>query len=182
MKQYGGWFRLSKYVPDRKWKSAQPARKFKSIYLVECENGFRESCLFVNCFVALTCFNFHSGCCSQLTFCRIIRRFLGGGWHLVRTWSWLQEIRIQSPVHFHLWRGNLQNTRLDMWLFAVHLNKMYFYFILQAFGGLVVAAVVKYADNILKGFATSVSIVVSSLVSFHFLNDFKPTKWVPLLC
>lgn len=55
---------------------------------MECENGFRESCLFVNCFVALTCFNFHSGCCSQLTLCRIIRRFLGGGWHLVRTWSW----------------------------------------------------------------------------------------------
>ncbi|PFX15653.1 UDP-N-acetylglucosamine transporter [Stylophora pistillata] len=47
---------------------------------------------------------------------------------------------------------------------------------LQAFGGLVVAAVVKYADNILKGFATSVSIVVSSLVSFYFLNDFKPTN------
>lgn len=141
-----------------------------------------EKVVCLNCFVALTCFNFHSGCCSQLTLCRIIRRFLGGGWHLVRTWSWLQEIRIQSPVHFHLWRGNLQNTRLDMWLFAVHLNKMYFYFILQAFGGLVVAAVVKYADNILKGFATSVSIVVSSLVSFHFLNDFKPTKWVPLLC
>lgn len=46
----------------------------------------------------------------------------------------------------------------------------------QAFGGLVVAAVVKYADNILKGFATSVSIVVSSLVSFYFLGDFKPTK------
>ena len=185
-------------MPDRKWKSAQPSRKFKSIYLVECENGFRESCLFVNCFVALTCFNFHSGCCSQLTLCRIIRRFLGGDWQWEpgvdtvtrvfftnekpKTRSATSKIRIQSPVHFHLWRGNLQNTRLDMWLFAVHLNKMYFYFILQAFGGLVVAAVVKYADNILKGFATSVSIVVSSLVSFHFLNDFKPTKWVPLLC
>ncbi|KAL9951361.1 hypothetical protein ACROYT_G044012 [Oculina patagonica] len=48
---------------------------------------------------------------------------------------------------------------------------------LQAFGGLVVAAVVKYADNILKGFATSVSIVVSSLVSFYFLGDFKPTNF-----
>ena len=46
----------------------------------------------------------------------------------------------------------------------------------QAFGGLVVAAVVKYADNILKGFATSVSIIVSSLVSFYFLGDFTPTK------
>ena len=43
------------------------------------------------------------------------------------------------------------------------------------------AAVVKYADNILKGFATSVSIVVSSLVSFYFLGDFQPTKWVNIL-
>lgn len=48
---------------------------------------------------------------------------------------------------------------------------------LQAFGGLVVAAVVKYADNILKGFATSVSIVVSSFVSFYFLGDFQPTSY-----
>ena len=38
------------------------------------------------------------------------------------------------------------------------------------------AAVVKYADNILKGFATSVSIVVSSFVSFYFLGDFRPTR------
>ncbi|KAJ2234288.1 UDP-galactose transporter Gms1 [Coemansia sp. RSA 1722] len=35
----------------------------------------------------------------------------------------------------------------------------------QALGGLVVAVVVKYADNILKGFATSVSIVLSCLAS-----------------
>ena len=53
---------------------------------------------------------------------------------------------------------------------------VYFVLRLQAFGGLVVAAVVKYADNILKGFATSVSIIVSSLVSFYFLGDFTPTK------
>lgn len=51
----------------------------KASILWNAKNGFRESCLFVNCFVALTCFNFHSGCCSQLTLCRIIRRFLGGG-------------------------------------------------------------------------------------------------------
>lgn len=36
---------------------------------------------------------------------------------------------------------------------------------LQAFGGLTVAMVVKYADNILKGFATSVSIVASVVLS-----------------
>ncbi|KAG0164760.1 hypothetical protein DFQ28_004106 [Apophysomyces sp. BC1034] len=36
---------------------------------------------------------------------------------------------------------------------------------IQACGGLIVALVVKYADNILKGFATSISIILSSLVS-----------------
>ncbi|KAI9299341.1 nucleotide-sugar transporter, partial [Cunninghamella echinulata] len=41
---------------------------------------------------------------------------------------------------------------------------------IQAFGGLVVALVVKYADNILKGFATSISIILSSLVSIWLFN------------
>lgn len=41
-------------------------------------------------------------------------------------------------------------------------------------GGLVVAVVVKYADNILKGFAASFSIVTSLILCYIFL-DFKPT-------
>ena len=44
----------------------------------------------------------------------------------------------------------------------------------QALGGLIVAVVVKYADNILKGFATSVSIVLSGIVSFLWLQ-FQPS-------
>ncbi|XP_023243038.1 UDP-N-acetylglucosamine transporter-like isoform X2 [Centruroides sculpturatus] len=48
---------------------------------------------------------------------------------------------------------------------------------LQAFGGLVVATVIKYADNILKGFATSVSIVLSTLCSYYLLGDFLPTRY-----
>ncbi|TFY76931.1 hypothetical protein EWM64_g7081 [Hericium alpestre] len=42
---------------------------------------------------------------------------------------------------------------------------------IQVFGGLVTAIVIKYSDNILKGFATSLSIVLSFLASvllFHF--------------
>jgi len=35
----------------------------------------------------------------------------------------------------------------------------------QAFGGLLVAVVIKYADNIVKGFATSIAIVVSTILS-----------------
>ena len=46
--------------------------------------------------------------------------------------------------------------------------------LLQAGGGLLVALVVKYADSILKGFATSLSIVISCIASY-FLFDFVVT-------
>lgn len=45
----------------------------------------------------------------------------------------------------------------------------------QAVGGLLVSAVVKYADSILKGFATSVSIVLSSIISIVWMA-FVPTR------
>lgn len=48
--------------------------------------------------------------------------------------------------------------------------------LLQSFGGLLVAAVVKYADNILKGFATSVAIIVSALLAIY-LFSFHPTGY-----
>lgn len=51
--------------------------------------------------------------------------------------------------------------------------------LLQAIGGLVVAVVVKYADNILKGFAASFSIVTSCILSY-FMFDFHPT-WIFVL-
>lgn len=41
---------------------------------------------------------------------------------------------------------------------------------MQAFGGLLVAVVVKYADNILKGFATSFAIIISCVVSVHLFD------------
>jgi len=48
--------------------------------------------------------------------------------------------------------------------------------IVQASGGLIVALVVKYADSVLKVFASSISIVVSCVISILFL-DFHPNFW-----
>lgn len=41
---------------------------------------------------------------------------------------------------------------------------------LHAFGGIVVAVVVKYADNILKGFAASAAIIISCVVSMYVFD------------
>ncbi|CAE8623181.1 unnamed protein product, partial [Polarella glacialis] len=46
--------------------------------------------------------------------------------------------------------------------------------LLQAVGGLVVAAVLKYADNILKCFGNALSIVISCMMSAVFLQEFSP--------
>ena len=48
----------------------------------------------------------------------------------------------------------------------------------QAIGGLIVAVVVKYADNILKGFATSISIVLSCLASVILFDFIITTTFV----
>lgn len=45
--------------------------------------------------------------------------------------------------------------------------------LVQAVGGLIVAVVVKYADNVLKTFASSFGIVISCIVSAIFF-DFHP--------
>jgi UDP-galactose transporter len=50
---------------------------------------------------------------------------------------------------------------------------------LQAAGGIVVALVINYADNIAKNFATSISILVSCIASVYFF-DFKVTRSVSL--
>ncbi|KAM3177460.1 hypothetical protein ACTXT7_004489 [Hymenolepis weldensis] len=49
-----------------------------------------------------------------------------------------------------------------------------FVIILQSVGGLLIAVVIKYADNILKVFSTSISIILSCLASYYVLDDFEP--------
>ena len=39
---------------------------------------------------------------------------------------------------------------------------------------MIVAVVIKFGDNIVKGFASAVSIIVSSLASCLILRDLKP--------
>ena len=56
------------------------------------------------------------------------------------------------------------------------LIKYFFSICLQAAIGLVISLVIKYADNILKGFASAISIVLSTLVSILVLGDLTPTR------
>jgi len=46
---------------------------------------------------------------------------------------------------------------------------------LQAYGGLLVASVVKYTDNLVKVFASSISLVISSCVSYFIFHDLQLT-------
>jgi UDP-sugar transporter A1/2/3 len=62
--------------------------------------------------------------------------------------------------------GFFQNYNATVWVVIA----------LQGLGGLVIAAVIKYADNILKSFATSLSIIVTGFISYAFMGDFSLTK------
>lgn len=62
-----------------------------------------------------------------------------------------------SPIYNH---GFFHGYDLFVWYLVL----------LQAGGGLIVAVVVKYADNILKGFATSLAIIISCIASIYIFN------------
>ena len=48
--------------------------------------------------------------------------------------------------------------------------------LLQSLGGLVVACVIKYADNVVKSFANSISAVLISIVSYAVMGDGEPLE------
>ncbi|CAH8662294.1 unnamed protein product [Heterobilharzia americana] len=50
--------------------------------------------------------------------------------------------------------------------------------LLQAFGGLAIAFVMKYADNILKSFSMGLSVILSTFVSYFIFDDFTPNRYL----
>ncbi|ORC92628.1 UDP-galactose transporter [Trypanosoma theileri] len=77
----------------------------------------------------------------------------------------LPRRRGPNALEFHYWRG--YNQWLTIALVAVH-----------AFGGLLVAIVVKYADNVVKGFATGVAVIVSGGLSFIIWGQIPSSSFV----
>ncbi|XP_052088672.1 UDP-galactose translocator-like [Mytilus californianus] len=63
---------------------------------------------------------------------------------------------------------------IEKGFFHGYYSAVWFVIFLQSFGGLCTAVVVKYANNILKGFSTSGAIVLSCIISVY-LFDFKLT-------
>ncbi|KRX55478.1 UDP-N-acetylglucosamine transporter [Trichinella sp. T9] len=63
----------------------------------------------------------------------------------------------------------LKTTNTSLWMRNFQLG--------TAFGGLVIGMVVKYMDNIVKVFASSISIVLSGFLSYFLLADFQPTVY-----
>ena len=57
------------------------------------------------------------------------------------------------------------DQRFGMLVSSMAIRHWWFVVSQQAVGGLIVALVIRYADNILKGYATSLSIIVSAVVS-----------------
>lgn len=85
---------------------------------------------------------------------------------------WMRNIQlslVSIPLGFAMCITNWEQITTDGFFFGY--DSYIIYLIgLQAAGGLIVAMVVKYADNILKGFATSLAIVVACTFSMYFFD------------
>lgn len=86
---------------------------------------------------------------------------------------WVRNLHLATFSTFVAVGAVLSNDYADVQrcgFFAGYRPVVWLYVAVQAGGGLLIAAVIKYADNILKAFATSVAIVVVSLVSAIFYS------------
>ncbi|KAG8686721.1 hypothetical protein FRC08_012352 [Ceratobasidium sp. 394] len=78
------------------------------------------------------------------------------------------------PIIFNNARASTDGRSFPFSLFANFSGWAWATVLTQVFGGLITAVVIKYSDNIMKGFATSLSIVLSFLASVA-LFDFRIT-------
>ncbi|XP_073773324.1 solute carrier family 35 member A3b isoform X4 [Danio rerio] len=89
------------------------------------------------------------------------------------TYQVTYQLKILTTALFSV---SMLGKRLGIYQWLSLVILMFGIALVQALGGLVIAAVIKYADNILKGFATSISIILSTLISYFLLDDFDPTS------
>lgn len=90
---------------------------------------------------------------------------------------WMRNVQLSLlslPFGFITCFLNDGNEIFDKGFFYGYDSFVVYLVVLQACGGLIVAMVVKYADNILKGFATSLAIIISCVASIY-LFDFVLT-------
>lgn len=89
---------------------------------------------------------------------------------------WIRNIQMGLPSVFISYLAayfNDGNTIAEKGFFVGYSPLVWTVVVVQAVGGLIVAVVMKYADNVLKTFASSISIVVSCILSAIFF-DFHP--------
>ncbi|KAI8341635.1 nucleotide-sugar transporter [Chlamydoabsidia padenii] len=90
---------------------------------------------------------------------------------------WVRNIHLGISGTFFSFIGMVLYDRqriMDNGLFQGYDGMTLWVIMNQALGGLVVSMVMKYADNILKAFATSLSIIFSSIISVY-LFEFNPS-------
>lgn len=88
---------------------------------------------------------------------------------------YLEKILKQTDAS--IWLRNIQLAKIREGGFLQGYNRLVWgVILLQAVGGLVVAAVLKYADNLLKCFGNALSICISCLLSAVLLREFVPDK------
>jgi UDP-sugar transporter A1/2/3 len=86
---------------------------------------------------------------------------------------WVRNVQLSSMsiviagTGAYIWDG--QAIRQSGFFHGYH-NIVWATILMQAVGGIIVAVVVKYADNILKGFATSIAIILSVIASVFLFN------------
>lgn len=92
------------------------------------------------------------------------------------TTLWIRNIQMGLPSVLLAFLGVYTKDHKAVYergFFGGYTTIVWIVVVVQAAGGLIVAVVVKYADNVLKTFAASFSIVVSCVVS-AILFDFRP--------